>query len=76
MSVVINKIEVKTYNKTISCSCGGDFIKNDPFIIWDNKGTTKDLSDDTFEYSYICDSCSEEYITNIQYPHQEFEEVS
>ena len=73
MSVIVNKIEVKTYNKTISCSCGGNFIENNPFIIWDNKGT-KDLSDDTFEYSYICDSCSEEYLTNIKYPHQEFEE--
>ena len=72
------KAEVKTFNVYAKCDkndCNGQFIKNEPFIIWNNNGTKGDLSDDSFEYSYICDTCSDIVISKIQYPNQEFIEI-
>ena len=78
MGILEQKKEVRTYNIYAKCdkpNCNGTFIENNPFIVWDNNGTKGDLSDDTFQYSYVCDTCSETVISDIKYPHQEFEEI-
>ena len=73
--MIENKKEVKVYNITLECECGGKCIKNEPFIVWDNNNTKSDLSDDTFVYSYICDTCSTTYESGILYPYQSFEDA-
>jgi hypothetical protein len=78
MGIQEQKKEVRTYNVYAKCdksNCAGTFIENNPFIIWDNNGTPGDLTDDTFNYSYICDTCSETVISHVKYPHQEFVEI-
>ncbi len=72
--IIEERKEVQTFNVYAKCNCGGLYEHNVPYIVWDNKGT-KSLSDDTFEYSYKCNNCSEVVISKIQYPHQEFIEI-
>jgi len=82
MSITEVKKEVKVYNVYATCNelvngvtCTGDYVENVPFLVWDNKGTVGDLSDDTFEYSYICDICSKVQNSQKKYPYQEFVEI-
>jgi hypothetical protein len=75
MSIVERKKEVKTYNVYADCSCGGKYQRAEDFIVWNNNDTISDLSDDTFSYKYICDTCDDELITDIKYPFQEFIEI-
>jgi len=69
------KKEVKAFNVYAECDCGGSYAQNEPFVVWNDNGTKGDLSDDTFDYSYICDSCEDIMISSILYPHQEFKEI-
>jgi len=76
MTIVEDKKEVKVYNVYGMCSdCDVMLTENIPFIVWDNNGSIRDLSDDSFEYSYICPNCNKVINSIKKYPHQEFVEV-
>jgi len=63
-------------NVRLICSIdNSEYIEDINFIQWNNNGTVGNLADDTFEYKYICPTCSDIVLTKIKYPYQEFTEI-